>query len=53
MQTENKLMGFPSIDKPWERFYTGVKKSSIFLNTTPYEGLIQNNSQYPNEIALE
>lgn len=53
MQTEKNLTGFPSIDKPWERFYANVEKRSIFLNTTPYQGLIKNNSEYPNEIALE
>lgn len=53
MQAEKELTGYPSIDKPWERFYKGVEKRSIFLNTTPYQGLIKNNANYPNEIALE
>ncbi len=47
------LTGYASIDKPWERFYEGTEKSSIFLNTTPYQGLVNNNSNYPDEIALE
>lgn len=53
MQTEKNLTGYPSIDKPWEQFYEGIEKRSIFLNTTPYQGLIKNNADYPNEIALE
>ncbi|MBQ7329118.1 MAG: acyl--CoA ligase [Oscillospiraceae bacterium] len=53
MPTEKKLTGYPSIDKPWNRFYEGVEKRSIFLNSTPYQGLIKNNADYPNEIALE
>ena len=48
-----KLTGYPSIDKPWENFYSGIEKRSDFLNTTPYQGLIKNNSSYPEEIALE
>ena len=50
---EKKLTGYPSIDKPWEHFYKGIEKRSIFLNSTPYQGLIKNNSPYPEEIALE
>ena len=50
---EKKLTGYPSIDKPWERFYGNIQKNSIFLNTTPYQGLIQNNVSYPDETALE
>ena len=50
---EKKLTGYPSIDKPWERFYGKIQKNSIFLNTTPYQGLIQNNASHPDETALE
>ncbi len=50
---EKKLTGFPSIDKPWEQFYDGIQKRSIFLNTTPYQGLVKNNISYTDEIALE
>ena len=53
MPTEKKLTGYPTIDKPWDRFYEGVEKRSIFLNSTPYQALIKNNADYPNEIALE
>lgn len=53
MNTEKELTGYPSIDKPWERFYESVEKRSIFLNTTPYQGLIKNNADYTSEIALE
>lgn len=50
---EKKLTGYPSIDKPWEHFYSGIEKRSIFLNSTPYQGLIKNNSSHTEEIALE
>ena len=51
---QNKeLTGYPSIDKPWERFYAGIEQKILFLDTTPYIGLIQNNKDYPDEIAIE
>lgn len=50
---EKELTGYPSVDKPWEHFYSGIEKHNIFLNSTPYQGLIKNNSSYPEEIALE
>lgn len=50
---KKKLTGYPSIDKPWEYFYNDIEKSSIFLNSTPYQGLIKNNSSYPEKVALE
>lgn len=50
---EKKLTGYPSIDKPWERFYGKIQKNSIFLNTTPYQGLTQSNASHPDETALE
>lgn len=53
MFTDKKLTGYPSIDKPWKSFYDGVEKRSIFLDTTPYQGLVKNNSNYCNESALE
>ena len=50
---EKKLTGYATIDRPWERFYEGNEKRSIFLDTTPYQGLVKNNETYANEIALE
>ena len=51
---ENKnLTGYPSVDRPWAQFYSNIEKSNIFLNTTPYQGLVKNNRQYPQDIAIE
>lgn len=50
---EKKLTGYASIDRPWDYFYKGIQKRNIFSNTTPYQGLIKNNSSHPKEIALE
>ncbi len=48
-----EMTGYPSIDKPWDSFYSNIIKKDTFLNTTPYIGLIQNNRNYPDEIAVE
>lgn len=54
MSTKNKnFTGYATIDKPWERFYEGIEQTGRFLDTTPYIGLIQNNEDYPDEIAIE
>lgn len=49
----NDLTGYPSIDKPWKQFYSSIEKQTTFLNTTPYQGLVENNNSFPNEVALE
>lgn len=53
MNNEKELTGYPSIDKPWKKFYEGIKHTELFLDTTPYIGLVQNNKDYPDEIAIE
>ena len=45
--------GYATIDKPWDEFYKNIDKNNLFLNTTPYQGLVLNNINYPNEVALE
>ena len=45
--------GYPSIDKPWNQFYEGVERKDLFLNTTPYIGLIKNNKNHLTETAIE
>ncbi len=50
---EKKLTGYATIDKPWENFYRGINKSTLFLNTTPYQGLVSNNREHLSETAME
>lgn len=50
---KEKKTGYASIDRPWDYYYEGIEQKKIFLNTTPYLGLVQNNKDYPNEIAIE
>ena len=45
--------GYATLDRPWDYFYSGIKKSELFLNTTPYQGLVIGNREYLNEAAIE
>lgn len=45
--------GYATVDRPWDKFYEKINKNSLFLNTTPYQGLVEGNANYPNESALE
>ena len=49
----DRQTGYATLDRPWERFYEGIEQKTLFLNTTPYIGLVENNKGYPDEIAIE
>lgn len=50
---EKKLTGYPSIDKPWLKYYPDETISAPLPECTIYEYLYENNKDYPNDIALE
>lgn len=50
---EKRITGFASVDRPWERFYADIPRTDIFLDTTPYWGLVNSNKNHLNEIAVE
>ena len=39
----NEKTGYATVDRPWDYFYNDIKKNDLFLNTTPYQGLVLNN----------
>ena len=45
--------GFPSIDKPWLKYYPEDAINAPLPECTIYEYLYENNKDYPNDIALE
>ena len=45
--------GYGTLDRPWDSFYSIIKQNDLFLNTTPYQGLVLGNKDYPNEKAIE
>ena len=53
MPTEKKLTGYPSIDKPWLKYYSEEAINAPLPECTIYEYLYENNKDYPKDIALE
>ena len=52
MPEEKKLTGYPSMDKPWLKYYSEEAISSSLLQGTLYENIQKNNCDYPDQIAL-
>jgi len=52
MQTEKKLTGYPSIDKPWLKYYSNDAINAILPELTMYEYIFNNNQDNLNRIAL-
>lgn len=52
MTEEKKLTGFPSIDKPWLKYYTDEAINAPLPECTVYEYMYENNKDYPDDIAL-
>lgn len=50
---EKKLTGYPSIDKPWLKYYSEEAINAPLPECTIYEYLWENNKDYPKDIALE
>jgi len=50
---EKKLTGYPSIDKPWLKYYPDDSIDASLPEHTLYEYLWENNKNYPHDIALE
>ena len=52
MQTEKTLAGYPSIDKPWLKYYSEEAINAPLPECTIYEYLWENNKDFPNNVAL-
>jgi len=53
MKTENKITGYPSIDKPWLKHYTEETINSPLPKCTLYEHIYKNNCDRLDAIAIE
>lgn len=53
MPTEKKMTGYPSIDKPWLKYYSGKALNITQKECTLFEYIYKNNNSYPNDIAIE
>lgn len=52
MADEKKLTGYPSIDKPWLKYYSEEAINAPLPECTIYEYLWENNKDYPQDIAI-
>lgn len=52
MPTEKKLMGYPSIDKPWLKYYGNEDAAQIFPKQTLFEHIFDRNKENLNQTAL-
>ncbi len=49
---QTKLTGYPSVDKPWLKYYTEEAINAPLPECTIYEYLVENNRAYPKDIAI-
>ena len=52
MSQDRKQTGFPSIDKPWLKYYSEEAINAPLPECTIYEYLYENNKDYPSDIAI-
>lgn len=50
---ESKLTGYPSIDKPWLKYYSEEAIHAPLPECTMYEYIKQNNLEHPNDVAIK
>lgn len=50
---EKKMTGYPSVDKPWLKYYSKEAVNRPLPECTVFENIYQHNQQYPNDTALE
>ena len=47
-----QITGYPSVDKPWLKFYSEEAINAPLPECTLYENLLENNKDYPKDIAI-
>ncbi len=52
MPTEKELTGYPSIDKPWLKYYTDAEITAKTPKCSIYEKIYENNLHFLNQNAL-
>ena len=51
--SEKELTGYPSIDKPWLKYYSEEAINAPLPECTIYEYIWENNKDHLDDIALE
>lgn len=52
MEQQKKQTGFPSIDRPWLKYYSEEAINAPLPEGTIYECLWENNKNYPDDVAM-
>lgn len=52
MQKEKKLTGYPSIDKPWLKYYTEEAINAKTPKCNIYQNIYDGNADHPSDVAL-
>ena len=52
-QTEHELTGFPSVDKPWLKYYSEEAINAELPECTMYDFVYKNNKDHLDDIAIE
>lgn len=50
--SNRELTGYPSIDKPWSKYYSDEALNGSLPECTIYEYLWENNKNFPNDVAI-
>lgn len=53
MKTEKELTGYPSIDKPWIKYYSDEAINASLPEGSIYEYLWKSNKDYLDDIAID
>ena len=53
MEEQKKLTGYPSIDKPWLKYYSEEANNAPLPECTIYEYLWENNKDHLDDIAID
>jgi hypothetical protein len=53
MSETKKITGYPSIDKPWMKYYPEESENQPISNNTLYQNVLIHNQKNMNQFALE
>ncbi len=53
MEKNLNLTGYPTIDKPWNKYYRQEELEKVRSNRTVYQEIYENNAEYVNDLAIE
>ena len=52
-EVDGPITGYPSIDKPWVKYFTKDELDKINIKRTVYQELLNNNYPYKDSVAIE